>query len=48
MDNPYLPYAQLGFPPRRVEELTSTAVVGMITKYKKFWIPSFLKPGVGQ
>lgn len=48
MDNPYLPYAELGFPPRRVGELTSTAVVGMITKYKKFWLPSFLKPGVGK
>jgi len=41
----YLPFAQLGYPPRRLEELTSTSVVGMIQKYKKFWIPSFLSPG---
>lgn len=43
----YVPFAQLGYPPRRLEELTSTSVVGMIQKYKKFWIPSFLHPGKG-
>lgn len=43
--NYYLPLANLGYPPRRLEELTSTSVVGMIQKYKKFWIPSFLSPG---
>ena len=42
---PYVPFAGLGYPPRRLEELTSTSVVGMIQKYKKFWIPSFLTPG---
>lgn len=41
----YLPFAELGYPPRRVEELTDTAVVGMIKKYKEFWIPSILTPG---
>ncbi|MCK5669662.1 MAG: hypothetical protein KAI15_11270 [Gammaproteobacteria bacterium] len=40
-----LPFAELGYPPRRVEELTETAVVGMIKKYKEFWIPSILTPG---
>jgi hypothetical protein len=45
---PYLPFAALGYPPRRVEELTTTAVVGMINKYEEFWIPSLLQPGVGQ
>jgi len=44
-DNPYIPFAKLGFPPRRVDELTSTAVVGMISKYKEFYIPNFLTPG---
>ena len=44
----YLPLAQLGYPPRRLEDLTSASVVGMIRKYKKFWIPSFLNPGVGE
>jgi len=41
----YIPFAELGYPPRRVEELTETAVVGMIDKYKEFWIPSLLTPG---
>lgn len=41
---PYIPFAELGYPPRRVEELTNTSVVGMIDKYKKFYIPNFLTP----
>lgn len=45
---PYIPFAELGYPPRRVNELTNTAVVGMIKKYKEFYIPSFLSPGQGQ
>ena len=43
--NYYVPFDKLGYPPRRLEELTSTSVVGMIQKYKKFWIASFLTPG---
>jgi len=43
-DSPYLPFAKLGYPPRRVEELTNTSVVGMIDKYKEFYIPNFLTP----
>lgn len=41
----YLPFAELGYPPRRVDELIDPAVVGMIEKYKEFWIPSILAPG---
>jgi hypothetical protein len=41
----YVPFAELGYPPRRVEELTETAVVGMVEKYKEFWIPNILTPG---
>ena len=41
----YIPFADLGYPPRRLEELTTTAaVVGMIKKYREFWIPSILTP----
>jgi len=43
--NPYIPFAALGYPPRRVDELTNTSVVGMIDKYKEFYIPNFLTPG---
>jgi len=42
--SPYLPFASLGYPPRRVNELTNTSVVGMIDKYKEFYIPNFLTP----
>jgi hypothetical protein len=44
-DNVYIPYAELGYPPRRVDELTTTSVVGMIEKYSEFWIPELLHPG---
>ncbi len=43
--SPYLPFAKLGYPLRRVSELTDTSVVGMIRKYKEFYIPNFLTPG---
>ncbi len=39
---PYLPFAKLGYPPRRISALTSTEVVGMVKKYRKFYIPKFL------
>ena len=45
--SPYIPFAELGYPPRRVHELTTTAVVGLINKYEEFWLPKFLTPGVG-
>ena len=41
----YIPLALLGYPPTRIRELTNLAVVGMIRKYKQFYIPNFLKPG---
>ena len=41
---PYLPFAELGYPPRRVEELTNSSVVGMIEKYKEFFLPAFVSP----
>lgn len=45
---PYISFAKLGYPPRRVNELTDTSVVGMIKKYKAFYIPNFLTPGVSR
>jgi hypothetical protein len=43
--SPYLPFADLGYPNRRMYELTSTEVVGMIKKYQKFYIPNILHGG---
>jgi hypothetical protein len=44
---PYLPFAELGYPQRRIRDLTSTEVVGMVNKYREFYIPKFLLPGEG-
>jgi len=47
-NNPLLPLANLGYPKRRVDSITSTEVVGMIKNYTKFYMPKMLNPGVGQ
>jgi hypothetical protein len=41
-NDPYLPFTKLGYPSRRLYELTSTEVVGMIKKYQQFYIPNML------
>lgn len=40
----YLPFAKIGYPERRTDQLVGNEVVGMIDKYKRFYIPDFLKP----
>jgi len=45
-ENPLLPLADLGYPKRRVDSITSTEVVGMIKNYTKFYMPKMLNPGV--
>ncbi len=47
-ENPLLPLANLGYPERRVDSITSTEVVGMIKNYTKFYMPKMLNPGVGK
>lgn len=44
---PYIPFAELGYPPRRIQQLTNTEVVGMVQKYREFYIPKFLLTGTG-
>jgi len=46
-DTLYLPFAKLGYPKRRLEDLTGTEVVGMVDKYQEFYMPKFLMPGEG-
>ena len=36
----YLDFKELGFPKQRIDHLDSTEIVGMIEKYKKFYLPS--------
>ncbi len=45
---PYLPFAELGYPRHRINDLTSTEVVGMVQKYKEFYIPKFMLPEGGR
>jgi hypothetical protein len=40
---PYLPYAKLKYTQKRISQIAGTEVTGMIKKYKKFYIPSFLQ-----
>jgi len=42
----YLDYAKLGFSTTRINHLNSTEVVGMIEKYKTFYLPSEIDFGV--
>lgn len=41
---PYLPLADLGYPPRRIDDIIHTPVVGMIDSYSQFHLPSLLDP----
>jgi hypothetical protein len=43
----YVPFEEVGYPPRRVNQLVGNEVVGMIEKYKKFYMPDFLIPKEG-
>ncbi len=47
VDKAYLPYAELGYPKRRMSDLTGTEVAGMVAKYQEFYMPKFLMPGKG-
>jgi len=38
----YLPFSKLGFSERRVDELTNLNIIGLVQKYKKFYMPNLL------
>jgi cytochrome c553 len=42
----YLDYKELGFPEQRIAHLNSTEIVGMVEKYKKFYLPSKIDFGL--
>ncbi len=42
----YIDFNTLLYPPERVKVLTSTEVVGMIEKYKEFYLPTMFDPKV--
>ena len=43
-NDPYIPFASLGYPPTRLRELADNPVVSMVQKYDQFYIPNFLLP----
>ncbi len=43
--NPVLSLPELGYPPERIAFLEGNEVVGMVEKYKTFFLPDFMKPG---
>jgi len=43
-ENPLLPYAALGYPQWRIDEIRSNEVVGVFDRYRKFYLPEFLEP----
>lgn len=46
--NGYLDFMALGFPPQRVAHLNSSEVVGLIDKYKTFYMPAEIDFGDGK
>lgn len=43
-DKSFIPFRELGFSDRRVNELTSLNIIGLVQKYKKFYMPELMKP----
>lgn len=43
-DRPYIPFAELGYPPTRLRELADNPVIGMLQKYDQFYLPNYLLP----
>lgn len=44
----YLPFRQLGFSEQRIMDLTNLSIIGLIDKYKEFYIPDLLSSDHGQ
>ncbi len=44
-DKSYLPFQELGFSTQRIADLTDLAVIGIIEKYREFYIPSLFMKG---
>jgi len=44
----YIPFEALGFSDRRVTELTNLNIIGLVQKYKKFYMPELLSTGKGK
>jgi hypothetical protein len=43
-ERPYIPFAELGYPPTRLRELADNPVIGMLSKYDRFYMPKLVAP----
>lgn len=41
----YLPFRQLGFSEQRIGDLTNLSIIGLVEKYKEFYMPNLLSSG---
>ena len=41
----YLPFRALGFSDRRISDVTNLNIIGLVEKYKTFYMPKLLKSG---
>ena len=41
----YLPFRKLGFSDRRISDVTNLNIIGLVEKYKTFYMPNLLKAG---
>lgn len=44
----YIPFRQLGFSDRRITTLTNLEIVGLVQKYKEFYIPTIFGQGISK
>lgn len=42
-DSSFVPFAELGFSERRINELTNLNIIGLVEKYKEFYMPNLLE-----
>ncbi len=42
-DESYIPFDALGFTDRRISDLTNLSIIGLVQKYKTFYMPNLLK-----
>lgn len=45
-DDSYLPFRKLGFSQRRIDNVTNLNIVGIVQKYKKFYLPNLFELGI--
>ena len=42
----YLPFRALGFSDQRIDDITNMNIIGIVEKYKKFYLPTLFKKDI--